>query len=339
MKKLTRLLPLAILLAICLPGLSIAGTLKTVRDRGNLVCGVSNNVRGFAFSAQPDEWKGFDVDFCKGLAAAVLGNATKITIIPLSPAERLEALRSKRIDVLASNATWTLSRESDNQILFTGVTYFDQQGFMAPRSRNLTSLSQLEGTKVCMESGTTNQSNFMDYAKERGINFTPVTSKEFKDLIKDYESGRCDVITSDHSQLYARKLELVKPEDHEIIKETISQEPIGPAVRQDDLQWFEIVKWLNFALLNAERLDLSQASIDSFAKSQRDEIQRFIGQKEDLGKKLGLEPRWAYNVVKQVGNYGEILERNLGEGSELGIKRTLNKLIKKGGIQYAPPMR
>ncbi len=332
-------LSLVILLIVNLPGFSEAGTLKAVRDRGVVVCGVSNNVRGFAFAEKSEEWKGFDVDFCKGIAAAVLGDASKIKIIPLSPAERLEALKSKKIDVLASNATWTLSRELDNQVLFTGVTYFDQQGFMAPRSRNLTSLNQLEGAKVCMESGTTNQSNFMDYAKERGISFTPVTSKEFRDLMKDYEAGRCDVITSDHSQLYARKLELLQPQDHEIIKETISQEPIGPAVRQDDLQWFEIVKWLNFALLNAEMLDLSQASIDSFAKSQKDEIQRFIGQKEDLGKKLGLDPKWAYNVVKQVGNYGEILERNLGEGSELGIKRTLNKLIKKGGIQYAPPMR
>lgn len=337
--KQVRFLPLSIFLALNLPSISEAGMLKGIRDRGAVVCGVSNNIRGFAFADKPGEWKGFDIDFCRAISAAVFGDASKIRITPLSPAERFEALKSKKIDVLTSDATWTLSRELDNQIAFTGVTYFDQQGFMAPRSRSLISLRQLEGAKVCMESGTTNESNFTEYAKEKGINFTPVTSKQFADLVEAYEAGRCDVITSDHSQLYAQKLVLSQPQDHEIIKDTISQEPIGPAVRQDDLQWFEIVKWVLFALLNAERLELSQASMDSYEKSQNDEIQRFNGQKGDLGKKLGLEARWAYNIVKSVGNYGEVLERNLGEGSELGIKRTLNKLIKKGGIQYAPPMR
>jgi general L-amino acid transport system substrate-binding protein len=338
MRKL-QFLPLMTFLALGVPSLSEAGTLKSVRDRGYIVCGVSNNVRGFASSPSPGQWKGFDVDFCRAIAAAIFGDDSKLRILPLAPSERFDALKTKTVDVLASNATWTMSRESNNQIVFTGVTYFDQQGFMVPRSRNLVSLSQLEGAKVCMESGTTNESNFTEYAQNKGIAFSPVTSTQLKDLLAAYEAGRCDVITSDHSQLYSEKLELSQPQDHEILKDTISQEPLGPAVRQDDIQWFEIIKWVNFALLNAEALDLSQASIDSSDRSQNDEVKRFNGLKDDLGKRLGLDQRWAYNIVKRVGNYGEILERNLGERSELGIRRTLNKLIKRGGIQFAPPMR
>ncbi len=334
-----RFLSLLIVLSFTIPGASEAGTLKTVRDRDAVVCGVSNNVRGFAFVDDNGKWRGFDVDFCRAISAAIFGDATKIKILPLAPDDRFEALKSKKIDVLTSNATWTLSRETDNQTAFTGVTYFDQQGFMAPRSKKIVSLRQLDGMKICIERGTTNESNFTEYAKEHGIAFEAVKASQFSALIKDYEAGRCDVITSDHSQLYAQKLALSKPEDHEIIKPAISQEPIGPAVRQDDLQWFEIVKWVNFALLNAEALDLSLANIDSAKESQKQDVRRFIGLEGELGKKLGLAPQWAYNIVKLIGNYGESLERNLGEGSELGIKRSLNKLVKNGGIQYAPPMR
>jgi general L-amino acid transport system substrate-binding protein len=330
---------LMVLCSLGWPTFSEAGTLKSVRDRGFVVCGVSNNVRGFAYSTQQGQWAGFDVDFCRAIAAAIFGDDTKYRVVPLSPLERFDALKAKKIDVLASNATWTLSRELENQIIFTGVTYFDQQGFMVPRSKNLISLNQLGGARVCMEAGTTNENNFIEFAKNKNITFTPVTSKELTELISDYEAGKCDVITSDTSQLYAQKLELSHPQDHEIIKDTISLEPIGPSVRQDDIQWFEIIKWINFALLNAEALELSQASIDASYKSTKDAVQRFIGERDDFGKKLGLDSRWAYNVVSKVGNYGEILERNLGERSELGIRRTLNNLIKKGGIQYAPPMR
>lgn len=337
--KRARFLPISILLSFALVGVCEAGTLKTVRDRNNVVCGVSNNVRGFASVDDSGKWKGFDVDLCRAISAAVFGDANKITIVPLAPNERFDALKSKKVDVLTSNATWTLSREADNQVAFTGVTYFDQQGFMAPRSKKIVSLRQLDGMKICIESGTTNESNLIEYAQEHGIAFEPVKAAQFSALIKDYEAGGCDVITSDHSQLYAQKLGLSKPEDHEIIKPVISQEPIGPAVRQDDLQWFEIVKWVNFALLNAEALDLSRANIDSAKESQKQDVRRFVGLDGELGKKLGLAPQWAYNIVKLVGNYGETLERNLGEGSELGIKRSLNKLVKKGGIQYAPPMR
>lgn len=334
-------LPLSILMPFALASASDAGTLKTVRDKGAIACGVSNHVKGFASVDENGEWNGFDIDFCRAIAAAVFGDASRkrIQIVPLAPHERFDALKSKRVDALTSNATWTLSRESDNQVAFTGVTYFDQQGFMAPKHRKLVSLRQLDGLTVCIESGTTNESNFVEYAKENGIRFTPLKAAQFSELVKDYDAGKCDVITSDHSQLYAQKLTLSRPEDHEIIKPVISQEPIGPAVRLDDLQWFEVVKWVGFAMLNAEALELSQANIETAKDAQNQDVRRFVGIEGELGKKLGLAPQWAYNIVKLVGNYGEALERNLGEGSELGIKRSLNKLVKKGGIQYAPPMR
>jgi general L-amino acid transport system substrate-binding protein len=320
-----RSIALIILCALGWPSSSEAGTLKAVKDRGYVVCGVSNGVRGFAFSTKQEQWSGFDVDFCRAIAAAIFGDDTKYRVVPLSPVERFEALKSKKIDVLASNATWTMSRELENQIVFTGVTYFDQQGFMVPRSKNLVSLNQLEGARVCMEAGTTNENNFIEFAKNKNITFTPVTSKQLTDLISDYEAGKCDVITSDSSQLYAQKLELSRPQDHEIIKDTISLEPIGPSVRQDDIQWIEIIKWINFALLNAETLGLSQANIDASYKSQADATQRFIGEKDEFGRKLGLDSRWAYNIVLKVGNYGEILERRRAD-----FRRAFSRTAKSG---------
>lgn len=322
-----------------LAGSAQAGTLKTVKDRGFLICGLPDNVRGFATVDQKGEWSGFSVDFCRAISAAVFGDPTKARFVPIPVADRFTALDSRKIDVLSSNATWTLSRESQNRIAFTGTNYFDEQGFLAPKSRKLTSPLELAGGRVCLAIGTTSETNFSEWAAERKISFEPVRAEQFKDLAKAYEQGRCDVLTTDLSQLFAERLDLAKPGDHEILPYTISQEPISPAVRQDDPQWFQIVRWVSFAMLDAEALQLSRMNIEAARKSHEQDLRRFVGLEGDFGKQLGLSPDWAFNIVKHVGNYEETLERNLGEKSELGIKRTLNRLVKDGGILFAPPIR
>jgi general L-amino acid transport system substrate-binding protein len=316
-----------------------AGTLKTVKDRGSVVCGVSNNVPGFAFVDENGEWTGFDVDFCRAIAAAVFGDISKARVVQVSPNERLEALKAKKIDVLVSNTTWTLSRETANNVIFTGTTYYDGQGFMVPKDRKLVSPLQIDGSKVCLESGTTSELNFVDFAEINNIKYEAVRAPQFMNLVKAYEAGQCNVLTSDISQLYAQKLLLGKPGDHMIFADVISQEPLGPAVRQDDPQWFNIVKWVNFAMLNAEALSLSKTNIDTAKDAHRPPIRRFVGTEGDFGKQLGLSADWALNIVKLVGNYGEVLERNLGQKSVLGVRRGMNNLWKFGGIQYAPPIR
>jgi general L-amino acid transport system substrate-binding protein len=332
-------LSLALASAACC-GVAHAGTLKTVRDRGVVKCGVSNNVPGFAVF-EDNEWKGFDVDFCRAIAAAIFSDPTKVQVIPVPLNDRFETLRSKKVDVIASDATWTLSREGDNKIAFTGITYFDEQAFMTPKAVKAKPLKEaLRGSKVCLEEGSTSELNFLEYAKDNNIEFQPVKKPQFLALVQAYEAGDCNVLTSDRSQLYGQKKNLAKPGDHEIREDAISQEPLGPAVRQDDPEWFNIIRWVNFALINAEALNLSQANIDAAKDSNKEQnVQRFVGAQGDFGRYLGLSPLWAYNIVKYVGNYGEVLERNLGEKSMLGIKRVLNKLLKDGGIQYAPPIR
>ncbi|MGJ0509392.1 MAG: amino acid ABC transporter substrate-binding protein [Methylocystis sp.] len=317
-----------------------AGTLKTVKDRGILNCGVPDNVRGFATVDENGKWTGFSVDFCRAISVAIFGDpAKKVNFVPVAVSDRFTALDSRKIDVLSSNATWTLSRESQNRIAFTGTNYFDEQGFLAPKSRKLKSPLELSGSKVCLETGTTSEANFAEWAADRQIAFEAFRAPLLKDLIKAYEEGRCDVLTSDISQLYAERLALAKPGDHEVLSYTISQEPISPAVRQDDPQWFQIVRWVSFAMIDAEALQLSQLNIDAARQSRKQDLRRFVGAEGDMGKQLGLGPEWAFNIVKHVGNYEETLERNLGEKSELGIKRSLNRLVKDGGILFAPPIR
>lgn len=327
------------LACVWLASTASADTLKTVKDRGVVICGVSNDVKGFASTGENGEISGFDVDFCRAIAAAVFGDPSKVRLMPLSPSNRFDALKAKKIDVLSANATWTLSRETGNNIMFVGVNFYDGQGFMVPKDRKVITALQLDGSKVCLESGTTSELNFVDFAEANKIKYEAVRAPIFKDLAQAYEAGRCDVLTSDLSVLYGQKLSLAKPGDHMILTEVISQEPIGPAVRKDDSQWFDIVKWVNFAMLNAEALQLSRGNIEAAKDSQRPAVRRFVGLEGDFGKKLGLSPDWAFNIVKHVGNYGEVLERNLGQKSALGINRGLNALWKAGGIQYAPPIR
>jgi general L-amino acid transport system substrate-binding protein len=318
---------------------AFAGTLDDIRQRDALICGVSQGVPGFSSAEAGGVWSGFDVDFCHALAAASLGDAAKVRFVPLSADERFEALKTKKIDVLARNSTWTMGRETELGLVFAGVNYYDGQGFLVPKAKRVDSALDLDGSKVCVQSGTTTELNVRDFFQTNHMNMDLVVTPTVDELQKAYESGRCDVMTNDVSGLYAIRTKLAKPTDHVILADVISKEPLGPSVRQDDMTWFNIVKWVNFALIDAEELGIGAKTIDDASKSQKPEVRRFVGAEGDFGKQLGLSPTWAAAAVKASGNYAEIFERNLGAKSKLGIPRGLNELWTNGGIQYAPPIR
>jgi general L-amino acid transport system substrate-binding protein len=316
-----------------------AQTLKTVQDRGKLVCGVSQGVAGFSIKDDKGEWSGFDVDFCRALAAAIFNDPSKVEYVPLNASERFDALKSKKIDVLSRNSTWTLGREEDSDLVFAGVTYYDGQAFMAPKSRNVSSAAELDGAKLCIQKGTTSEPNAKDFFETNHVNYEIVEGANVADLVSNYLSGKCDVLTTDESQLFALRSQFPKPSEHMILPDVISKEPLGPVVRQDDMQWFNIVKWVNYALLNAEELGVSSKTIDDALKSEKPAVKRLVGTDGDFGKPLGLSNAWAANAIRAVGNYGEIFDRNVGTHTKLGIPRGLNELWDNGGIQYAPPIR
>jgi len=316
-----------------------AQTLKTVQDRGSLICGVSQGLAGFSIKDDKGEWSGFDVDFCRALAAAIFNDPSKVQFVPLSASERFDALKDKKIDVLSRNSTWTLGRENDANIVFTGVTYYDGQAFLVPKSRNLTGALELEGSKVCIQKGTTSEPNAADFFETNHINYELVEAPTVADVVADYLSGKCDTLTTDSSQLFALRSQFPKPGDHMILPDIISKEPLSPVVRQDDMQWFNIVKWVNFALIDAEELGVGSKTIDDALKSQKPAVKRLVGTEGDFGKGLGLTNSWMVNAIKAVGNYGEMFDRNVGAHSKLGIPRGLNELWNNGGIQYAPPIR
>jgi len=316
-----------------------AQTLKTVQDRGSLICGVNQGLQGFAIKDDKGQWSGFDVDFCRALAAAIFNDPSKVQYVPLSAAQRFDALKSKQIDVLSRNSTWTLGREEDSGIVFAGVTYYDGQAFLVPKSRNLQSALELDGSTVCVQPGTTTEPNFTDYFDTNHMKYQTVHVGDAADMIKAYEAGQCNVMTTDESGLFAIRQQLAKPGDSMILPDVISKEPLGPAVRQDDMQWFNLVKWVNFAMINAEELGVSSKTIDDALKSQKPAVKRLVGTEGDFGKPLGLASDWGVRVIRAVGNYGEVFDRNVGAHSKLGIPRGLNELWNNGGIQYAPPIR
>jgi len=323
-------------------GLSVsvasAQTLKAVKDRGSLICGVSQGLMGFSNPDDKGNWTGFDVDFCRAIAAAVLNDATKVKFTPLSSKDRFEPLKTGEIDVLSRNTTWTLSRDVAFGN-FTGVTYYDGQGFMVRKALKVNSALELNGASVCTQTGTTTELNLADYFRSNGMKYEVIAFATADETIKAYEAGRCDVFTTDVSQLYSEKLKLANVNDHVILPEIISKEPLGPLVRHGDDQWFDIVKWTVFAMLNAEELGVSSKNLDEALKSNQPEIKRLLGTEGNFGEQLGLTKDWAVRAIKQVGNYGEVFERNVGQGSPLKIQRGLNALWTKGGIQYAPPIR
>lgn len=318
---------------------AVATTLETVKERGFVSCGVNTGLPGFAAPDEKGQWAGMDVDICRAVAAASLGDASKVKFIPLTAKERFTALQSGEIDVLSRNTTWTLTRDASLGLNFAGVSYYDGQGFMVSKDLGITSAKQLDGAAVCIQAGTTTELNLADYFRTNGMKYQPVVFDTADGTSKGFDAGRCDVLTSDQSQLYALRLRLSKPDKAVVLPEVISKEPLGPLVRQGDDQWFNIVKWSLFAMMNAEELGLSSGSIDGQKSSSNPAILRFLGKEGPKGKGMGISDDWAYQVVKQVGNYGEVFERNIGEGSPLKIERGLNALWSEGGLMYAPPFR
>jgi general L-amino acid transport system substrate-binding protein len=316
-----------------------AQTLKAVKDRGMLSCGVSQGLPGFSTPDDKGNWTGLDVDICRAIAAAVFNDATKIKFVPLSAKDRFTALQSGEIDVLSRNTTWTLSRDTSLGANFTGVTYYDGQGFMVKKALKVNSALELNSASVCVQQGTTTEQNLADYFKGNNMKYEVIAFGTNDEAVKAYESGRCDVFTTDVSGLYADRLKLANPADHVVLPEVISKEPLGPMVRHGDDQWFDIVKWTLYAMVTAEELGMTQKNVDEIAKSDKPEVKRAVGTDGNLGEQLGLTNDWLVRIVKAVGNYGESFERNVGAGSKLGIARGLNQLWSKGGIQYAPPIR
>jgi general L-amino acid transport system substrate-binding protein len=312
-------------------------TLEAVQKKGFVQCGVNVGLAGFS---QPDSqgvWKGIDVDLCRAVAAAVFGDAGKVRYTPLTAQQRFTALQSGEIDILSRNTTWTITRDTSLGLNFVGVNYYDGQGFMVPAKKKVKSARQLDGATVCVQPGTTTELNLADYFRTHNMKFKPVVIEKLEEVLNAYFSGRCDVYTTDVSGLVAvRASRAPKPAEHVILPEVISKEPLGPAVRHGDDRWFDVVKWSLFAMIEAEELGLGSKNIEQQAGSSNPSIQRFVGATGDIGKMLGLDNRWALNIVRQVGNYGESFDANL---KPLGFERGLNKLWTQGGLMYAPPVR
>jgi len=324
---------------------AMAGTLDDVKAKGFIQCGVSQGLPGFSNPDSQNNWTGMDVDFCKAVASAVFNDPTKVKFTPLSAKERFTALQSGEVDVLSRNTTWTMSRDTSLGLKFAGVMYYDGQGFMVKKGLGVNSALNLNGASVCTNTGTTTELNLADYFKANNMQYQVVAIENSDETLKAYDEGRCDVFTTDQSGLYAERLKVKNPDDHVILPEIISKEPLGPVVRQGDDAWFNVVKWTYYALLNAEELGVTQANVDEMKASTNPEIKRLLGvPNEDgtgagFGTGIGLDEAWAYQIVKNGGNYGEIFERNVGESTPLKIARGKNALWSKGGLQYAPPIR
>lgn len=333
-------------LTLALAGLAIAPqawagkTLDAVKQRGQLQCGVSTGVAGFSAPDDKGHWSGFDVDFCRAVAAAVLGDPNKVAFTPLNAQQRFTALQSGQIDMLSRNTSWTLTRDASLGLHFAAITYLDGQGFLVPKKLKVASAKQMKNAQVCVQAGTTTEKNLADYSRANKLGIKPVVFDTYEAGFKALFAGRCQAYTADASALASiRNKEAPSPDDYVILPELISKEPLGPAVRRGDDEWFAIVKWTVFALQEAEELGLTQANADQMKASADPAIQRLMGTGEDTGKLLGLDKAWAYHAVKAVGNYGEVFERNIGAKSALKLPRGANRLWTQGGLIYAPPIR
>src|SRR3990167_5588328 len=320
-------------------GAANAATLDDVKAKGFVQCGVNTGLLGFAAPDDAGNWTGLDVDYCRAVAAAIFNDATKVKFTPLTATERFTALQSGEIDMLSRNTTWTMTRDTSLALMFPGVSYYDGQGFMARKPLWGASAPGLSGAAACVQAGTTTELNLADFFKVNNMNYNPVAFEKLPEVNAAYDSGRCDAYTTDASGLYAIRLTLTNPDDHVVLPEIISKEPLGPAVRQGDDQWFSVIKWVHYALLNAEELGVTQANVDEMKAGENQDVRRLLGADGTFGEGIGLGNDWAANLIKAVGNYGEIFDRNVGAGSKLGIARGLNALWSKGGIQYAPPVR
>jgi general L-amino acid transport system substrate-binding protein len=327
--------------ALSAAGLASAATLDDVRARGQLHCGINTGLPGFAAPDDKGVWRGFDVDFCRAVAAAVLGNADKVKYTNLTGKTRFTALRSGEIDLLSRNTTWTFSRDVDLQLTFIGVNYYDGQGFMVPRKLGVTSAKQLGGASVCIQTGTTTELNLADYFRVNSMKYQPVPVETMSEARTNYLAGRCDTYTTDASGLAASRAATDNPAAHMILPEIISKEPLGPVVRQGDEQWADIARWTLNALIAAEEMGVTSANVKAMANGTKNpETNRLLGKENLQGRQaLGLASDWAVRVIAQVGNYGEIFEKNLGTSTKLGIERGVNAQWKSGGLMYAPPFR
>ena len=320
---------------------ALAGAnLDAVKARGEVVCGVNTSLYGFSAPDDKGVWSGLDVDFCRAVAAAVFGDSKKVKFVPLSAQARFTALQSGEVDLLSRNTTWTLTRDTANGLNFAPVTYYDGQGFMVATKLGVKSAKELNGATVCVQTGTTTELNLADYFRANKMEFKPVTIEKYEEVTAAYLAGRCDAITSDISQLAAiRANDTPNPADHVILPEVISKEPLAPCVRHGDDQWFDVVKWSVFATMEAEEKNLTSANVDQALSSADPNVKRLLGVTPGLGAAIGLDEKWAYNLIKQVGNYGQIFDRNVGKDSKLQLARGLNAEWYQGGLMYSPPFR
>lgn len=327
----------AFLAGLAVPAL--AGTLDDVKKKGFIQCGVSTGVPGFSATDDKGNFKGFDVDYCHALAAAIFADSEKVKFTPLNPTNRFTALSSGEIDILSRNTTWTLDRDAGLGFDFLGITYYDGQGFITKKALNLKTAKDLNGAAICIEPGTTTELNLADFFRANKLTFKSVVARDAAEARAAYEAGRCDAYTTDRSGLAAQRTVMKDPSEHVVLPDVISKEPLGPLVRHGDNNWADIGRWTLNAMISAEELGVTQANVDQMLTSTNPEIKRLLGVEGDLGTKLGLTNKWAYNIIKQVGNYGEVYDRNLGPKTPLGLERGINNLWNKGGILYSPPIR
>src|SRR5215210_7961223 len=338
MKRLGSALAAAAALTLTVSAAS-AQTLNAVKSRGMVNCGSNTGLAGFGIPDAQGNWTGLDVDYCRAISAAIFNDANKVKFVPLTAKDRFTALQSGDVDVLVRNTTWTSSRDTSLGLNFTGVNYYDGQGFLVRKSLKLNSALELGDAAVCVQQGTTTELNLADYFRANKMKLKTVTFASADEAIKAYDSSRCDAYTTDASGLAGERLRLAKSDDHIVLPEIISKEPLGPSVRHGDDQWFDIVKWTHYAMLTAEELGVTKATVDEALKSTNPDVKRLVGTEGNYGEQLGLTKDWAYRIVKQVGNYGEVFEQTVGQGSPLKIARGVNGLWTKGGLQYAPPIR
>jgi general L-amino acid transport system substrate-binding protein len=339
MKRMIATIAIGLAASLTATAASAQATLNTVKQKGFLTCGSNTGLAGFGVPDAQGNWTGLDVDLCRAIAAAIFNDPTKVRFIPLSAKDRFTALQSGETDVLVRNTTWTMSRDTQLGLDFTGVNYYDGQGFLVRKKLGVSSAKELNGASVCTQQGTTTELNLADFFRANNMKYEVVAFATAAETFDAYNSGRCDAFTTDASGLYSERLKAANPDEHIVLPEIISKEPLGPSVRHGDNQWGDIVRWTHYAMLNAEELGVTKANVDQMTKNDNPEIKRLLGAEGKFGEAIGLTNDWAYRIVKHVGNYGEIFDKNVGQGSQLKIQRGQNALWTKGGLQYAPPIR
>jgi general L-amino acid transport system substrate-binding protein len=339
MKRMIATIAIGLAASLTASAASAQATLNNVKQKGFLTCGSNVGLAGFGVPDAQGNWTGLDVDLCRAIAAAIFNDPTKVRFIPLSAKDRFTALQSGEVDVLVRNTTWTMSRDTQLGLDFTGVNYYDGQGFLVRKKLGVASAKELSGASVCTQQGTTTELNLADFFRANNLKYEVVAFATAAETFDAYNSGRCDAFTTDASGLYSERLKAANPDEHIVLPEIISKEPLGPSVRHGDNQWGDIVRWTHYAMINAEELGVTKANVDQMTKNDNPEIKRMLGSEGKFGEAIGLTNDWALRIIKHVGNYGEIFEKNVGQGSPLKIQRGQNALWTKGGLQYAPPIR